>query len=512
VPDPVTGNPFASRGAIVVGEQFVGRKRELRRLANHSLSADPGCSSITGLPKIGKSSLAWNLLFPVSGKVPDYVVPAWLSLATCGDLVHMLRRLAVEVRNGLTRVNPALRSTELDRAIHEDLDAAGVEELTRGYLTQIRAAGLRVVVAIDEFDVARSVFGDDCEGAFRILRDLAYDVRWRLAWVIVSRRSVSHIVQLSGASDSPFPNIVTHQIELGCFKPAEQDALIALGGPIAELAVGDLVQELSGGHPHLGTTLLRCVHDLVTEAQEAGETVSPSEAEVLDEISGEFVKYYDALIRLLREEETLRTLVEILFGPVFTATRYDADRLRRQGLLRETADKSGYRAFSAHFGDYLSVVAREEDLWPLWTQTERVVRDALRRVLVARLSEDWPAKLPAEAPQLANAVARWTELWLREKRRFGSLAVGDILDYTNSLDLLQIMYHFWSDFRPLLGSQPKVYWETRFQALARVRNPLAHSRPVEKKSIIEAEEYCRELLDRLTEPSPAGRRRSPGDE
>jgi hypothetical protein len=497
------GNPFASNGAIVVGERFVGRRRELRRLASHSLAAEPGCSTITGLPKIGKSSLAWNLLFPVSGQLPGNIVPVWINLAVCGDLPGLLQRLAQEVRGSLARVNPALRPSEIDRVAHEKLGAAELAELTRGYLSQIRAANLRVVAVIDEFDAARSVFGDDCEGAFRVMRDLAYDPRWRLAWIIVSRRSLRQIVQLSGATDSPFPNVVTCKIELSCFTPAEQAALIALGLADGRMAIKRALPEFTGGHPHLATILLRCAYDLDMEAEEAGEAAVYDEAELLDMISGEFFDYYEYLIDLLKQDETLRKLVEILFGPVFTATRYDAERLRHQGLLKAAPDNNGFRTFSAHLDDYLSVIAREENLWPLWTQTERVLRDSLRRTLTKRLGENWLELLPVKAPQLANAVARWTELFAREKRQFAALAVGDVLDYTYPLDLLQIMNHFWDDFRPLLGNKAKAYWETRFQVLARVRNPLAHNRPVEKKDIVEAEEYCHELLNLLATPRTA---------
>ena len=500
MPESARENPFASSGAIVVGDRFVGRRRELRRLASHSLSADPGSSAITGLPKIGKSSLAWNLLFNELEPLPKHIIPAWVNLARCTNLVDMLRRLAEEVRGGLARLDPSLRPREMDRVAHEKLDAAEIEELTRGYLSQVRAAGLRVVAVIDEFDAARSVFGDDCEGAFRALRDLAYDPRWRLAWITVSRRSLRQIVRLSGATDSPFPNVVTRKIELSCFTPSEQGELIAIGNVSNLPLLHHVVPDLTGGHPHLATVLLRCVCDLAMEAEEAGVTSVLREEEWLEAISGEFIDYYDDLIELLRQEDSLKTLVEILFGPVFTATRYDADRLRRQGLLKTDPKTDEFQTFSTDFDAYLGVIAREENLWPLWTQTERLLRDNLRRILVDHLGEDWPTVLPAKAPQLAKAADRWTELWLREKRRFGALAVGDILDYTNPLDLLQIMYNFWRDIQPLLGGKTKAYWELRFQLLAQVRNPLAHSRPVDKKRILDAEEYCRELLDLLAAP------------
>ena len=53
----MTNNPFASVGAMVEGDAFVGRESEIRTIKERLLGREFGNVSIIGIPKIGKSSL-----------------------------------------------------------------------------------------------------------------------------------------------------------------------------------------------------------------------------------------------------------------------------------------------------------------------------------------------------------------------------------------------------------------------------------------------------------------------
>jgi len=55
-------NPFADYGNIFEGNRFVGRKSETVTIHNRVLGSNYGNIAIMGLPRIGKSSLAWNAL------------------------------------------------------------------------------------------------------------------------------------------------------------------------------------------------------------------------------------------------------------------------------------------------------------------------------------------------------------------------------------------------------------------------------------------------------------------
>lgn len=59
----VLKNPFSDYGGIIPTERFIGRKAEIKQIQKRILGESFGNLAIMGLPRIGKSSLAWNSIF-----------------------------------------------------------------------------------------------------------------------------------------------------------------------------------------------------------------------------------------------------------------------------------------------------------------------------------------------------------------------------------------------------------------------------------------------------------------
>lgn len=55
-------NPFSDFGGIVHGERFIGRKNAIEKIAERVLGPTYGNLAIMGLPRVGKSSLAWHAI------------------------------------------------------------------------------------------------------------------------------------------------------------------------------------------------------------------------------------------------------------------------------------------------------------------------------------------------------------------------------------------------------------------------------------------------------------------
>lgn len=51
-------NPFASVGAMVEGDAFIGREEEIKVICERLLGKEFGNVAIVGIPKVGKSSVA----------------------------------------------------------------------------------------------------------------------------------------------------------------------------------------------------------------------------------------------------------------------------------------------------------------------------------------------------------------------------------------------------------------------------------------------------------------------
>ena len=61
-------NPFADFGSIVYGDRFIGREEEIKAVQNRIFGKAYGNLAIQGLPRIGKSSLAWKAILEFKDK------------------------------------------------------------------------------------------------------------------------------------------------------------------------------------------------------------------------------------------------------------------------------------------------------------------------------------------------------------------------------------------------------------------------------------------------------------
>src|SRR5688500_9393632 len=75
-------NPFANYGAIVFGNDFVGRDEIIKTINDRVVYAnEPGCISIVGLPKVGKSSLVWHTLIHAKETLrSQHKLPIWVNM------------------------------------------------------------------------------------------------------------------------------------------------------------------------------------------------------------------------------------------------------------------------------------------------------------------------------------------------------------------------------------------------------------------------------------------------
>lgn len=123
-----------------------------------------------------------------------------------------------------------------------------------------------------------------------------------------------------------------------------------------ELSISERTKLLSrsGIHP----LLLDLVGFDVARRWQAGESQL-----IREDLDGEFVKLFHSICEVLEAGQRLSKLVQILVGPVCDAAVMDMDALVRYGVLSKS--ESEFRPFADSFGEYLPVVGRRVDVWPL---------------------------------------------------------------------------------------------------------------------------------------------------
>jgi hypothetical protein len=151
---------------------------------------------------------------------------------------------------------------------------------------------------------------------------------------------------------------------------------------------------------------------------------------------------------------------------------------------------------SQHFRGYLALLTRTSPTWVMLGNAERQLRYLVQDRMVAAYGEDWFEALRMKHPNLNDALDKLVYQSDREKRMFGDAASDFILDYAYIGDLKDMVFAEWDKYRSVLGGT-KADWERRFQDVMKVRNPMAHHRPVPEDALQKAELSCKALLSRL---------------
>lgn len=474
-----TDNPFSGRGIPVSGSRLVGRKSLLDRLIMRTQS-EAHCS-IVGLPRMGKTSLAREVLRN-------------LDMAATGQKVGYLTLDAI--KGPIQAYFRIVEETSLDGSTDQPMPSSGDHEETyehfRRVLRQRRRAGQRSVVVIDEFDaIVREDFVDAPLFVSRI-REIANERdRYGMTFIFVSRRSLDMI---QGVVDC---STLAGLCEVVYLQPLDRTGLDVLStrSPISvDDSARDALWEITGGHPFLAEVVM-------CEAVDDGKVVLNGKAiERAQQVQAhEFTTQYRHLASLLSQDNMFETLCELVVGPRWRPLApHTVCILKHYGVLRSTDEPiEGVECMSRHLKEYLTLVTRTMPTWVLLGETERQLRYLVQDRMIDAYGEDWYADLRQRNPKMGNALEKLLEQKARERRMFGDAASDFILDYAYIGDLKDLIFSEWDRFRSVLGGG-KADWERRFQDLLKVRNPMAHHRPIPADVLQEAERSCKVLLGRMS--------------
>ena len=493
-------NPFSDYGKIVRGERFIGRKQIINAVESRIIRpTNPGNLAIIGVHRIGKSSLVYKTIVEQRNKLINKgILPIWKGLSSYDDSLEFFYSLIDEFIGEMEELG--WLTERIQRSADRALEVNATWDRTKRFFREVQNAGYGVLFILDEFDHARTLFKG--ETAFQRLRELADYPDYRLSLVLTSRRSIRDI-ELSAGSSSPFHNIFQVQ-RLTIFDDEDLEIYFSRFSDI-DIPISDENRErvlfYCGYHPYLLEMLGWEIVEGFRQNHEQEIDVDKAANTILQSIFG----YYDDMIRLLREDETLNKLLQILFGPVIDVNQSDVTELQNYGLIKPV-ENGTYTAYSEHFHDYLKLHERStefaDDLWPLWRDTEKALREVITTTMFGVHGNQWIEKLEKERPNLRSIFDECRKAQQKEERSFGDRASRNLIDFTYPADLFMIICAkgLWkSYFEPIFGHNPN-HWEHRRQFLARCRNPLAHNRSevLQAHELTIIEGYCEEILSILS--------------
>jgi len=500
-------NPFANKGRIITGKNFIGRFEGLKTVAGTVTDLPmPNNLAIIGYPRIGKSSLAMQAIIQKKAcLVNENKLVVWIDFSGFSSREAFFKSLVRYSFEMLKRSGNMIDDEIKEKAsdvLEKDRYWDDLKYDIEIYFEAVRAKGYYTIFVLDEFDEARTKFQNDAV-AFRELRNLGYNAeKYGIAFVTTSRRRIRDIEiqsKVSSTLDGIFGKeylTMYNGKELAEYYRLYEDVGIQIDDDHKQR-----IEYFCGGHPFL----LASLGFTIVEAFKENQKINIDD--VFKKTQLQFLDYYDQLIALLREDSTFVKLLQILFGPKIDIKPYDIDELLIYGLIKK-GDKY-FIAFSQHFQNYLKFKEREEKIeietWQLISQAEKGLRQLVLEIFIENFGENWKqgylnlyADIPEKKNRLCEIFERLESAYQRDIEQYGSLALSlTPLDETYVHQLFDYFILFsWDDlFRPIFQKDKK-YWKKVKDDLELVRNPIAHQKIqlLLDSEIRKAEEYCTEIL------------------
>ncbi len=391
-------NPFSDYGNIVHGKRFIGRHESLRAVENRvTRPKEPGNLAILGDYRIGKSSLVYQAIMERRDElISRRQLPVWINLGTYDQAVSFFRSLVTLSYDELDELGLLTdRIVHAAKRVLEDKLSwnEGYGRIQR-YFEKVRQNNIQILFILDEFDHARHLFKGDISG-FQGLRELSYRPEWRINFVTISRRSLRDI-ELQTKAISTF-DLIFLKHHLSMFNETDVQEYFARLSSVGVEVTQELKERVSfycGSHPFL---LEMLGYELVEQFREYGVVDVDQSAQRIEQSMAD---HYQHMVSILREDSSLKKLLQILFGPVIDVNQTDVEEFQRYGIIRPSIEEDAYVAFSPHFQTYLRLVERQVDLWPLWRETEMALRSVITSRMTEYYGERWIENIIRSKPNL----------------------------------------------------------------------------------------------------------------
>lgn len=490
-------NPFSDHGGIVTEGRFVGRQNEINLIRNRLLGETFGNIAIMGLPRIGKSSLAWNAILSIKEElVSKSIIPIWISFGEFSSLNEVFEEVFLE----LSEIQfCSHESQEIFKKFHKLFHTAKTSlekrRFIKKYLRLLNSKKIRLILVIDEFDNASKILNLH---DFQFLREISNNPETKIGLVIISRKTIQELEPDNGTL-SNFYQIFT-DLRLKLF--SEDDfsfywkRLKNFGIKLSQEYI-DKTRFYCGLHPFLLDVLN---YEVFNQIKQIDTNLDSTFKKIVDELKLKMFNEYESIIKLMINEGIERMMMQVIVGPVYDINQRDVEKLLKYDIIYPLNDGT-FSSFANYFNDYLVLKANEIDIWPLWSEVENELRLLVKKYLNEKYGDDWENKYITQNKQKGaeSFIQEKREMRTKNKRSFGNKASNDLVDYTYPMELFDRFIALdWGWSLSVFGKQ-KNDWKPIFEHLGRIRNPLAHNNPSfltdSDKSI--AEGYCKNILEKI---------------
>lgn len=508
-------NPFSDFGGIIYGNRFVGRRRALNTIQQRLLGDSYGNLAIMGLPRIGKSSLAWQGIMTRKDElIQKRTIPIYFQSAVHHDaqsyFCEMVESLHNEIQTAFQDEKYEKMVSPVIKELH-DVKASFLSSRVMKYFKIVRRLGYKAIYILDEFDSVQQIF-DVAE--FQLLRELSYNPDMKLCLVTCSRKTIQEIEAKNGAISNFYGTFM--DLRLTMFDNEDMEAYWAYAASCClSSSYKSEVEYYVGCHPYL----LDLVNDYCLKTDKFDGNKVPES--IVDDLRLQLWNQLESIIGTLKKENIFNKALQLILGPVYDVTKVDEEKLLKYGFIKviDNLDKCNLmgRLVGAKteqgsyvcFSDYFTLLLDQKyvsdiDYWPLWTETEKTVRGLIKIYIRENFSDDWETEISARYGDSENWAKKFERLksTRNSSRKTFPSASTDLVDYTLTRDMYDVfMYKAWGDWfgDVFLGAQKD--WAAKFNFLSDIRNPMAHNNRefIKEEQVHEATNYCNEIVRTIKE-------------
>lgn len=503
-------NPFVCGGAAV-GNTFFGRKALIQNL-EEIIIAGTGQCHIVGPTRIGKTSLI-KQLFALHSNLTNRIF-VFIIMGKYKDAFAFWTQLLSKIRFQIKRAE--IWNDEFDALFQEaaitvkrdDEDWITIfSDVLERVMMQIGQCQFRMVLAIDEFDAAETVFGQEPH-MFQILRELYDSPDNVTSGVLISRRRL-HLFEKNCPAVSTFHGVFQEKPVIP-FNDADMEEFLAL------LERND-IKLSSGGKKRLmrytgNMPYLCCMFGSQMFSQR--EMVSNYGDKEIDQLfrllRPQIDRHYNDLVKYMETDGHLEAVYYLSIGAKCPSTsKREKENMEVMGLLlsdkNEATDQGDtkYYAFSREFMTYLRLSPLKLHAWETISEAEKRVRAIIAKECPQLDSITYHDLWGPRGSSIRNDVeTTYPNLqlnWGTVKKYSESL-----LPYVSSPTILSVMTLSKKVDFILTEWVAKFYkyfdgntdWQFKLEKIRDLRNPMAHGQLeyIGEDELAVCLHYCEELI------------------
>lgn len=507
-------NPFADFGGIVYGDRFIGRHDAIEQISQRVLGKTYGNLAIMGLPRVGKSSLAWqSIMIHKEQLEKEHTIPIFFETGSCVSSENFFKKMVLCAFDELEIIYDDEKfqriTSKIVGELKEEYDTLTIQK----YFKVVKWFGFKIIYIFDEFDSVQTFFD---KSDFQLLRELSYNPDTHLCLVTCSRKTIEDIEVKDGAI-SNFTG-TCKDIRLGMFDNNDVEEywkhFSDKWNPQDDYKKA--LVYYTGNHPWLMDRLNNKMFSLDITSNLFSE---------FDDVKLELMEILDNIVSTIEKDGLLNAAIQLVVGPLYDVNPKQIEKLLKYGFVRKVSIQDKEHIFDglkigpywdnyayACFSDYctLDFYRRYYANVPyisLWSDTENLLRACVKQFISSQFSTNWEDDfehyLSCNLPFPAFKIEKWEQNMntLKTNRdkmvlNFPNMSGNHLVDFTLTAQIFDIFIRpakKWFNHHIFTGDWNT--WNNKFDFLTKIRNPIAHNNGHQnlQDEIRVATKYCQEI-------------------